>query len=89
LRGTDGRDYQFKGVYHEITAPARLVATECFDEPSLGSPEWLTTLTLEERDGETTMKSRILCKSPKARDRHLASGMKEGRQKALTAWRHT
>jgi uncharacterized protein YndB with AHSA1/START domain len=78
LRGPDGRDYRFKGVYHEITAPARLVATECFDEPGLGSPEWLTTLTLEENDGETTMKSRILYKSPEARDGHLASGMKEG-----------
>ena len=44
LRDADGRDYRFKGVYHEIMPPERLVATECFDEPSLGSPEWLTTL---------------------------------------------
>ena len=78
LRGSDGRDYPFKGVYHEIVPPERLVATECFDEPSLGSPEWLTTLTLEEHDGKTTMESKLLYKSAEARDGHLASGMKEG-----------
>lgn len=78
LRGSDGRDCRFKGVYHEILPPERLVATECFDEPSLGSPEWLTTLTLEEHDGRTTMKSRLLYKSAEARDGHLASGMEEG-----------
>jgi uncharacterized protein YndB with AHSA1/START domain len=78
LRDSDGRDCRFKGVYHEIMPPERLVATECFDEPSLGSPEWRTTLTLEEYDGKTTMKSLILHKSREARDGHLASGMKEG-----------
>ena len=78
LRGCDGKDYAFKGVYHEITPPERLVATECFDDPRLGSPEWLTTMTLEEHEGTTTMRSRILYKSPEARDGHLASGMQQG-----------
>ena len=45
---------------------------------SFRNPEWLTTLTLEEDAGETTMKSRILYKSREARDGHPASGMKEG-----------
>jgi uncharacterized protein YndB with AHSA1/START domain len=72
LRGADGKDYFFKGVYHEIMPPERLVATECFDEPSLGSPEWLTTMTLEEHEGATTMKSRILYKSFDRLEAHLA-----------------
>ena len=83
LRRSDGRDCRFKGVYQEIMPPERVVATECFDEPSLGSPEWLTTLTLEEDNGETTMKSRIQYKSREARDGHLASGMKEGARESF------
>jgi hypothetical protein len=35
-------------------------------------------MTLEEHDGATTMKSRILYRSREARDAHFASGMKEG-----------
>jgi uncharacterized protein YndB with AHSA1/START domain len=83
LRGPDGRECRFKGVYHEITPPERLVATECFDEPSVGCPEWLTTMTLEEKDGATTMQSRILYESREARDGHLASGMKEGAEETF------
>jgi uncharacterized protein YndB with AHSA1/START domain len=73
-----GPDVVFKGIYHEIVPPERLVATECFDEPTLGSPEWLSTVTLEEHDGQTTLTSRILHKSKESRDGHLGSGMERG-----------
>src|SRR5438046_2130260 len=78
LRGPDGKDFRFRGVYHEIVPPERLVCTECFDEPSLGSPEWLATVTLDEHDGKTTLTSRILHPSVEARDGHLHSGMEPG-----------
>jgi uncharacterized protein YndB with AHSA1/START domain len=68
----------FKGVYHEIVPPERLVATECYDEPSVGSPEWLSTVTLTERDGQTTLTSLVLHKSVENRNGHLQSGMEHG-----------
>lgn len=74
----NGTTVTFKGVYHEIDAPHRLVATECYDEPKVGSPEWLTTLTLEEHNRRTTMTSRVLHSSRENRDGHLQSGMEPG-----------
>ena len=78
MRGPDGKDAVFKGVYHEIVVPGRIVATECFDEPALGSPEWQVTTTYEERDGKTTQTSRCLHPSREHRDGHLQSGMEGG-----------
>jgi uncharacterized protein YndB with AHSA1/START domain len=74
----NGKSMVFKGVYHEIVPPERLVATECFDEPSVGSPEWLSTVTLEEHHGKTTLTTRVLHKSVENRNGHLQSGMEPG-----------
>jgi uncharacterized protein YndB with AHSA1/START domain len=74
----DGSDHPFKGVYREIEPPKRLVYTECYDQPAIGSPEWLTTITFEEQRGKTRVTSTILHASKEARDGHLQSGMKEG-----------
>jgi uncharacterized protein YndB with AHSA1/START domain len=73
-----GAEVRFSGVYHEIEPPGRLVATECFEEPKFGSPKWLSTITLEERDGKTIMNSRILHESAAHRDGHIQSGMEGG-----------
>ncbi|MEQ1947104.1 MAG: SRPBCC domain-containing protein [Bryobacteraceae bacterium] len=78
LQMPDGAQRVFKGTYHEIVSPEKIVATECFDEPRLGSPEWLATVTLTEHDGKTTLTSRILHPSVQARDGHLGSGMEWG-----------
>jgi len=78
LRMPDGAETVFKGVYHEIVPPEKIVATECFDEPRLGSPKWLATVTLEEHDGRTTLTSRVLHPSVQARDGHLGAGMEWG-----------
>jgi uncharacterized protein YndB with AHSA1/START domain len=83
LRDPDGNEYRFRGVYREIAPPERLVYTECFDEPSIGSPEWLTTVTFHEDRGRTTMTSRILHASREARDGHLQSGMEPGATECL------
>lgn len=78
LRSPDGRAFAFKGTFHEIQAPERIVATECYDEPAIGSPEWLATVVLEEVDGRTKMTSTILHPSVEARNGHLQSGMEAG-----------
>jgi uncharacterized protein YndB with AHSA1/START domain len=67
MRGPDGKDYWSTGVYREIVAPARLVYTDSFaDAQGNVVPasyygmddlplEMVVTVTLEERDGRTTM----------------------------------
>jgi uncharacterized protein YndB with AHSA1/START domain len=83
LRMSDGKEYPFKGVFREIATPDRLVYTECFDDPGVGSPEWLTTITLEEHEGRTTLTSTVLHESKEARDGHLKAGMEAGSVQAL------
>ncbi len=74
----NGKEVRFRGVYHEIVPPERLVTTECYVEPRVGSPEWHTTLTLEEIDGKTIARSRVLHSSATNRDAHLNAGMERG-----------
>ena len=84
LRGPDGEEMGMKGVYREIVPPERLVSTESYDIPGMGwTPESLVTMTLEERDGETTMTSRILYQSVEHRDGHVNSGMEAGAAETL------
>jgi uncharacterized protein YndB with AHSA1/START domain len=71
LRMTDGTDHPFKGVYREIVPAERLVYTECYDLPSIGSPEWLTTITFEGFDSKTKLTNSLLHTSREARDGHL------------------
>lgn len=73
-----GGEYRFHGVYQEIERPGRLVYTECYADPSCGNPEWLTTVTFEERGGKTWLTSHILHGSQESRDGHLKSGMESG-----------
>lgn len=60
LRMPDGSEHPFRGVYREITPPQRLVYSECYDMPGIGSPEWLTTVTFEERDCQTKLTMTLL-----------------------------
>jgi uncharacterized protein YndB with AHSA1/START domain len=75
MRMPTGTDMTFSGVYREIAAPGRIVSTECFVEPSLGNPEWLSTLTFEERDGKTTFTNWLQHPSKTSRDAHLKYGL--------------
>jgi len=74
----DGSDHPFRGVYREIVPSERLVYTECYDVPQIGSPEWLTTVTFEEVEGGTRLTHTILHSSREARDGHLQAGMESG-----------
>ncbi len=76
-QGANGTTMGMRGVYREIDPPARLVATEVFDE-SWYPGEAVDTMELFERDGTTTLVMTVLYESREARDAVLASGMERG-----------
>jgi uncharacterized protein YndB with AHSA1/START domain len=76
-RDSDGHEMGMGGVYREVVAPERIVATELFDEA------WYTggavgTIVLVERDGKTTLTQTILYDSRETRDAVLKSPMRSG-----------
>ena len=79
----DGLQFGFHGVFQEVEPPARIRHTQTFDPGTMGgsmteSGEAIITLTLEERDGVTTARTRIEYASEEARDAALATGMTDG-----------
>jgi uncharacterized protein YndB with AHSA1/START domain len=82
LRAPDGSEHGFTGVYREIVPPERIVSTENY-EAMMPGHEMLVTVTLEENDGRTTLKSRIVYLSKADRDGHLQSGMESGMQETF------
>jgi uncharacterized protein YndB with AHSA1/START domain len=76
-RDKDGSEMGMGGVYREIVAPERIVATEKFDE-SWYPGEAVATFVLIEQAGKTTLTETILYESREARDGVLKSGMEKG-----------
>ena len=76
-RDADGTDMGMGGVFHEIVAPERLVATEKFDQ-SWYPGEGRNTLVLKERDGVTTLTQTMQYESRDARDSVMRSPMEQG-----------
>jgi uncharacterized protein YndB with AHSA1/START domain len=74
-RAPDGQEFAFSGEYREIVPPERLVRTFVF-EP-MKDHEALETLSLEERDGKTTITTTTLHKTVEGRDGHLSGGRME------------
>jgi uncharacterized protein YndB with AHSA1/START domain len=71
----------FHGEYREIERPHRLVSTEAYEGiPDPDANAALNILTLDERDGVTTMTVLVQMPSQEARDEVLASGMEGGMQ---------
>ena len=77
LRMPDGAEHGFHGEYREIVAPERIVSTENY-EPIGPGHEMITTATLVEQAGRTTLRNHLLYQSAADRDGHLASGMERG-----------
>jgi uncharacterized protein YndB with AHSA1/START domain len=74
-----GREYGFRGVYHDVVAPERIVRTWEFE----GAPGdvALETVTLEDADGKTRYVAQSVHRSVEARDAIVrADGPKGGRQ---------
>jgi uncharacterized protein YndB with AHSA1/START domain len=76
-RGPDEAEMGMGGVYREIVAPERLVATESFDDPSYPG-EAVDTTVLVEEGGKTTATTTVLYESEEIRDAVLESGMARG-----------
>jgi len=71
-----GQEFGFHGEFREIVRPERIVRTFVFE--SFPDAEALETLTLEERDGMTTITTTTVHKTIEGRDGHLAHGMEAG-----------
>lgn len=76
-RHEKGTEMGMGGVFHEVVAPERIVATEKFDE-SWYPGEALDTTVLVEQDGKTTLTLTVLYESREARDVALKSGAEQG-----------
>ena len=76
-RHANGNEMGMGGVYREIAAPERIVATEKFDEAWYPG-EAVGTLVLSEQSGKTTVTQTVLYQSREARDAVLKSGMEKG-----------
>jgi uncharacterized protein YndB with AHSA1/START domain len=80
-RGPDGAELGHRGVYREISAPARLAYTESFDDQWFPG-EAVVTATLDERAGRTgpitTLTTRVDYPSREVRDIALRSPMERG-----------
>jgi len=74
---TTGTEMGMGGVYREIVAPERLVATERFDEAWYPG-EALNTLVLIEQGGRTTLTQTMRYESRDARDAVIKSNMEKG-----------
>jgi uncharacterized protein YndB with AHSA1/START domain len=75
-RDNEGNEYAFRGVYHEIRAPERMVYT--FEWEGLPGHILLETVTLEERDSKTLITDASVFQSLEDRDGMVQSGMEEG-----------
>ena len=73
----DGTEMGMGGVYREIVAPERLVATEQFDQ-SWYPGEAVGTVVLVEQGGRTTLTQTMLYESRAARDAVMKSPMEGG-----------
>jgi uncharacterized protein YndB with AHSA1/START domain len=73
----DGTEMGMGGVYREVVAPQRLVATEKFDDAWYPG-EGVGTLVLVEQGGRTTLTQTMLYESRAARDAALKTGMEQG-----------
>lgn len=73
----NGEQMGMGGVFREIVAPERIVNTEQFDQPWYEG-EAITTLTLVEENGRTTVSQRLTYASKEVRDKILESGMERG-----------
>ena len=70
-------DMGMGGVYREVVAPERIVASEKFDQAWYPG-EAIGTLVLLEQAGKTSATQTVLYESQEARDGILKSGMEQG-----------
>jgi uncharacterized protein YndB with AHSA1/START domain len=79
----DGKEFGFHGVFKEVDPPARIRHTQHYDPGDMGGSmgeagESMVAVSFQERDGTTTVTTRISYASKEARDAAMASGMTDG-----------
>jgi uncharacterized protein YndB with AHSA1/START domain len=81
MTANGGFEVAFHGEYQDVVPDERIVSTEVFE----GMPEAaaLSTMTLTEAAGRTTMALLVDHASQEHRDAHLNSGMEGGMQESL------
>jgi len=79
-RDADGNEYGFRGVYHEVAAPERLVYT--FEFEGLPGHVLLETLIFEEHNGKTRIMDSSIFQTVADRDGMLQSGMEGGAEES-------
>ena len=78
-RDRDGNEYGFHGVFHEVTAPERIIQTFEFDGlPEKGHATLEVARFEELPDGRTRLKSQSVFLSVADRDAMVQSGMERG-----------
>lgn len=75
-QGSDGEQYGFNGVYHEVNSPERLVQT--FEFEGMPGHVVLESVLFEEKDGKTKVTNQMVFQSVEDRDGMLQSGMQDG-----------
>ena len=77
----EGNEFGFHGVFHGDPSPDGMVQTFEFE----GAPGHvsLDTLTLEERDGKTLVRTNSVFQSVQARDAMIESGMEQGMEEGF------
>ncbi|MGW7532401.1 SRPBCC domain-containing protein [Amycolatopsis sp. NPDC054798] len=73
---TDGGEHVFHGVFHAVERAERIVQT--FEYEGAPGNVSLDTLTFEELDGRTRLRTRSVFPSVEVRDAMIASGMERG-----------
>lgn len=75
-RDADGNEHAFRGVYHDVVAPERIVQT--FEYEGAPGHVSLETATFEDVDGKTRLTIRSVFQSVEDRDATVESGMEDG-----------
>jgi uncharacterized protein YndB with AHSA1/START domain len=77
----DGKEYAFRGVYHLIKSPERIVNTSEFE----GVPGHvsLETVALEEQEGNTKLTTTAVFQTVEDRDEMVKSGMEKGARETM------
>lgn len=79
----DGSEFGFHGEFVEVEPGERLVHTQIYDPGDVGGEmgeggESMVTVTFEEGNGTTTVRTRMDFGSKEARDAAMATGMTDG-----------
>lgn len=75
-RDDEGNEYAFRGVYHDVVAPERIVQT--FEFEGMPGHVLLETMTFEDVGGRTKLVAQSIFQSVEDRDGMVASGMEYG-----------